>query len=120
MARFPEPSGVEALRKIPAVTATLPQGTRLARIHFAGGAFPGAWNGFRHHGPTDSRFFDLASPLVLLDLAGPFVTTLGASTAIHSGSRPRARRWARRLHEADPVLRTVLAETARRIGHACA
>ena len=48
--------------------------------------------------------FDMVEPLVLLDLSGSFVTALGASTAIHSGSRPRARRWARQLYEAYPAL----------------
>lgn len=133
----------------------LEAGTRLARIHFADGPFPGAWNRFRYYGPTASRFdphlpdadggampqrrgvlyaacgeeavptalaevfqaqrlidtragrpvlsvFDLAAPLRLLDLSGAFVTALGASTAIHSGPRPRARRWARQLYEAYP------------------
>jgi hypothetical protein len=44
----------------------------------------------------------LRRPVTLLDLRGPFATVLGASTAIHSGSRPRARAWARELYEAFP------------------
>ena len=41
-------------------------------------------------------------PVILLDLGGAFATKLGASTAIHSGPRSRARAWARRLYEAYP------------------
>jgi RES domain len=46
--------------------------------------------------------FESAQPLVLLDLAGDFCTRMGASMAIHSGSRKRAQGWARDLHEAFP------------------
>ncbi len=46
--------------------------------------------------------FQLAEPLRLLNLRGPFCTAIGASTAIHSGPRPRARRWAQQLYEAYP------------------
>jgi hypothetical protein len=35
-------------------------------------------------------------------LRGVFATTIGASTAIHSGPRARARAWARELYEAYP------------------
>ena len=42
--------------------------------------------------------FSLATPLTLLDLRGAFSTALGASAAIHSGPRPRARRWSRQLY----------------------
>jgi len=38
--------------------------------------------------------------LRLLDLTGVFTTTIGASTAIHSGPRPRAQRWATALYDA--------------------
>jgi hypothetical protein len=101
--------------------------------------------------------FELQSELQLLDLSGPFATRIGASAAIHSGPRPRARRWSRNLYEAysdidglyycssngnhpaialyerastvvpahplfhrllsDPVLTTVLIETASKIGY---
>jgi RES domain len=44
--------------------------------------------------------FTLSESVTLLDLRGPFSTTLGASTAIHSGPRSRARAWARELYEA--------------------
>ena len=46
--------------------------------------------------------FGLYVPVTLLDLRGAFATRLGASTAIHSGPRSRARAWARQLYEAYP------------------
>jgi hypothetical protein len=48
--------------------------------------------------------FALAEAVTLLDLRGAFATTMGASTAIHSGPRARARAWARQLYEAYPTL----------------
>ena len=48
--------------------------------------------------------FVTTAPVVLLDLKGEFATTLGASSAIHSGPRPRARRWARALYDAYPSI----------------
>jgi hypothetical protein len=46
--------------------------------------------------------FSLNLPIILLDLCGAFPTKIGASTAIHSGPRSRARTWARQLYEAYP------------------
>lgn len=46
--------------------------------------------------------FELADSLTLLDLSGTFATAIGASMAIHSGPRPRARRWAQQLYLAYP------------------
>lgn len=46
--------------------------------------------------------FETASPLRILDLTGDFTTRMGASMAIHSGSRQRARGWARDLYAAYP------------------
>lgn len=46
--------------------------------------------------------FALREPVTLLDLRGAFATTIGASTAIHSGPRSRTRAWARDLYEAYP------------------
>lgn len=46
--------------------------------------------------------FALHMPVTLLDLRGTFATRIGASTAIHSGPRSRARAWARQLYEACP------------------
>lgn len=42
--------------------------------------------------------------LSLLDLTGAFATRMGASTAIHSGPRSRARQWASALYDAYPQL----------------
>jgi RES domain len=44
--------------------------------------------------------FETASALQVLDLTGDFATRMGASMAIHSGNRGRARGWARDLYEA--------------------
>ena len=46
--------------------------------------------------------FALREAVALLDLRGGFATTIGASTAIHSGPRARARAWARELYDAYP------------------
>ena len=46
--------------------------------------------------------FALRESVELLDLHGAFVTALGASTAMHSGPRSRARAWARELYDAYP------------------
>ncbi|HPO18427.1 MAG TPA: RES domain-containing protein [Rubrivivax sp.] len=51
----------------------------------------------------DDPFVCVFSPvrdLKLLDLTGRFATRMGASLAIHSGPRGRARAWARALYEA--------------------
>jgi hypothetical protein len=48
--------------------------------------------------------FELAAPVTLLDLSGPFATAIGASMALHAGPRPRARRWAQQLYEAYPAI----------------
>jgi hypothetical protein len=44
--------------------------------------------------------FALREAVTLLDLRGVFATKIGASTAIHSGPRARARAWARELYDA--------------------
>ena len=46
--------------------------------------------------------FALREAVRLLDLHGVFATTIGATTAIHSGPRARARAWARELYDAYP------------------
>ncbi len=46
--------------------------------------------------------FRLARELRLLDLSGAWPTRAGASQAISSGSRERARAWARAIHAAFP------------------
>ncbi len=45
--------------------------------------------------------FELAAPVRLLDLTGTWPTRAGASMAIHSGPRPRVRRWSRTIYEAS-------------------
>lgn len=154
MSKFPEPPGVDALRRITAKTIEVPAGSLFARIYFATGPYPSRWNQFRSFGPTAARWdhhlpnadgapteqdrsilycapdvdtcaaevfqatrridrirnaptlvvFALQSPLTLLDLRGAFTTTIGTSTAIHSGPRSRTRAWARQLHDAYPTL----------------
>jgi hypothetical protein len=52
--------------------------------------------------------FETLTRLKLLDLTGDFATRMGASMAIHSGSRGRARDWARDLYEAYPEVQGIL------------
>jgi hypothetical protein len=52
--------------------------------------------------------FETESNLKLLDLTGEFATRMGASMAIHSGNRRRARGWARDLYQAYPELQGIL------------
>ena len=51
--------------------------------------------------------FALREAVTLLDVRGTFATAMGASTAIHSGPRSRARAWARELYDAYPDLQGV-------------
>jgi RES domain len=51
--------------------------------------------------------FESAQPLVLLDLVGDFSTRMGASMAIHSGSRGRARGWTRDLYDVFPDMQGI-------------
>lgn len=44
--------------------------------------------------------FQLARPVQLLDLTGSWPTRAGASMAINTGPRPRARRWSQAIYEA--------------------
>jgi len=52
--------------------------------------------------------FRTVEALELLDLRGDFATRMGASMAIHSGSRARARGWARDLYRAFPEVQGIL------------
>jgi hypothetical protein len=52
--------------------------------------------------------FETQATLKLLDLSGDFATRMGASMAIHSGHRGRARRWARDLYDAYPEIQGIL------------
>jgi len=51
--------------------------------------------------------FECAHPLLVVDLTGDFATRMGASMAIHSGGRERARGWARDLYEAFPNIQGI-------------
>jgi hypothetical protein len=48
--------------------------------------------------------FELVREVVLLDLTSRWVTRAGASAAIATGSRPRARRWSQVLYQALPQI----------------
>lgn len=41
---------------VDAIYRTCPVGTRLVRIYHRSGKYPATWDGFRHFGPTTSRF----------------------------------------------------------------
>lgn len=65
---------------------------------------------FQHTRRIDRAFqapwlaiFKTLRALEVLDLTGDFATRMGASMAIHSGSRERAREWARDLYQAFPA-----------------
>jgi hypothetical protein len=51
--------------------------------------------------------FALTRDVPLLDLTGLWPTRAGASTAIHSGPRPRAQAWARAIYDAFPEIEGV-------------
>jgi hypothetical protein len=62
---------------------------------------------FQRRRHIDTRFgepwlvgFALAAPVRLLNLTGSWPTRAGASMAINSGPRPRARRWSRAVYAA--------------------
>jgi RES domain-containing protein len=52
--------------------------------------------------------FELAQSLELVDLTGDLPTRCGASMAIHSGPRGRARGWARDFYDAFPTAHGIL------------
>jgi hypothetical protein len=60
--------------------------------------------------------FETSAQLRLLDLTGDFATRMGASMAIHSGNRSRARVWARDLYEAYPEIQGILYAASMRGG----
>jgi RES domain-containing protein len=62
--------------------------------------------------------FETLATLKLLDLSGDFPTRMGASMAIHSGSRGRARGWARDLYEAYPEIQGILCAASMHGGRA--
>lgn len=54
--KFPDPPGVDAVRRIAPAIRTLTKGVSLARVYFTGGEHPTRWDEFRHYGPTSARF----------------------------------------------------------------
>ncbi len=48
--------------------------------------------------------FDIAAPVVLLDLTGSFATRAGGSMGLMSGPRPVGRNWARGFYDAYPSI----------------
>jgi hypothetical protein len=150
VAKFPHSPGAAALATLTPAIHEIPKGTRLARVYYATGRHPTAWNAFRYVGPVNARWdhhladadgeaqlqergiyyaardaktclaeafqqtrridrafqtpwlvvFETLVPLRVLDLTGDFATRMGASMAIHSGNRGRARGWARDSYEA--------------------
>ena len=58
MAKLPEPPPVTTLRRIPPDVETLPAGTKLWRIYFRGGSYPGTWDQMRYYGPVGSARSD--------------------------------------------------------------
>lgn len=56
MAKFPQPPGIDALRRIAPEHLTLPAGTPLVRLYFAAGEHPTRWNRLRRFGPTAARW----------------------------------------------------------------
>jgi len=52
--------------------------------------------------------FELGGPVRLQDLTGSWPTRAGASMAINSGSRPRARQWSRAIYRAYPTIEGIL------------
>lgn len=52
--------------------------------------------------------FRLARDVTLLDLTGAWPTMAGASTAIHSGPRARARRWSQAIYAVYPHVEGIL------------
>ncbi|MBS0612211.1 MAG: RES family NAD+ phosphorylase [Proteobacteria bacterium] len=60
--------------------------------------------------------FELAQSVTLVNLREDFATRMGASMAIHSGSRARARAWARALYEAFPQAQGILYDSSMNSG----
>lgn len=64
--------------------------------------------------------FELRTPVSLLDLTGQWPTRAGASQALASGRRDRARRWAAVVHEAYPQLQGMTYRSSMHGGGVCA
>lgn len=61
--------------------------------------------------------FELARPLLLLDLSGPWPTRAGASMALSTGPRPRAQRWSQAIYEAYPEVQGLFYPSSMHGGH---
>lgn len=62
----------------------------------------------RHKGEPWLVGFELARSVRLLDLTGNWPTQAGASMAINSGPRPRARCWSQAMYQAYPAIEGIL------------
>ncbi len=82
MAKFPEPPGVEALRRIGADTVQLPSGVELSRVYFAGPPHPSSWQRFRTFGPLSGGRFDHHAPPPHLQPRGILFAALDGATAV--------------------------------------
>jgi hypothetical protein len=58
VAKLPEPPSAATLRRVSPDVETLPAGTKLWRIYFRGGSYPGTWGQMRYYGPRGSARFD--------------------------------------------------------------
>jgi len=58
VAKLPEPPDRAALRRLDPPVHVLPAQSWIARVYFAGGRHPSAWNGFRDWGPSPLARFD--------------------------------------------------------------
>ena len=63
--------------------------------------------------------FDLTRPVRLLDLTGTWPTQAGASMAIHSGRRDRARRWSQAIYSAFSDVEGVLYPSSMNANEPC-
>jgi hypothetical protein len=54
--KLPRPPPAADLARIQTAWRVVPAGTTLFRVYFRGGPHPGAWDRFRHYGPTNARF----------------------------------------------------------------
>jgi hypothetical protein len=62
---------------VPPLFHACPAGTRLWRIYFGAGKFPGRWNAFRYFGPTSSRFDHHLRPPRVQDRGIAYATSGG-------------------------------------------
>ena len=124
MPKFPEPPPRGQLAaRLPPDVEILRRGTVLWRIYYRGGAHPAGilYGGLRVYTCFAEAFqdtrtidrsrnrpwlagFELARNVSLLDLTGTWPTKAGASMAMSSGRRDRARAWSQRGYEDYPTI----------------